>query len=369
MKKIFLFILSLGVLIPGLLLAQSIIDQLPQNVQDTINSTPGAREALEQTYNTNFGLESTGVKEQLSFSVTPSVPRPNQLVSVKIASYSSDLNRLQVSWYVNDTLIKREVGATNFDFAVGDLGTKTVVRVSILKTNGSTLEKTYSFRPSEVDLIYEAQTFTPPFYEGKAYFTRQSSVKISAIPQVLGADGKFINPANLVYDWYVDGSVVQSQSGYGKQSFLYQGKILARAFKIGVEISTVADGAVANSSIFINPISPEVLIYEKNPTLGTLYNYSVPSSFSINKPEIEFEAVPYFFKEDSVLNLSTIFNWRLNGSKINSPNQNSIVFRNENNEEGSASVGVDVSNETLLQKDSINFGLNFGVSNKNDFQF
>jgi hypothetical protein len=369
MKKFFLFTLSLGILIPSFVIAQSIIDQFPQDVQDTINSTPGAREELEKTYNTKLDLGSTGVEEQLSFSVIPSVPRPNQVVTAKIASYSSNLNRLQVSWYVNDILVKKEIGATTHQFVVGDLGTQTKLRISILKSDGTTLEKNYSFRPAEVDLIYEAQTFTPPLYDGKAYFTRQSSIKVSAMPQVLDSAGKIIRPENLVYDWYLDGSLVQSQSGYGKQSFLYQSKVLGRSFRVGVEISSIADGAVANSSIYINPVSPEVLVYEKNPTLGTLYNYSIPSTFSINKPEIEFEAVPYFFKKDSIQNLSTVFDWKLNGSKVNSPNQNSIVFRNEENKEGRASIGVSVSNETILQKSAANFGLDFGLNNKNDFQF
>lgn len=370
MKKSFLPLLILSLVIPSFILAQSTVEKLPQNVQDFINSTPGVREELDKAYNTNIDFKSAGIVEQISFSVSPSVPRPNQLVTAKIASYSSDLNRLQISWYVNDQLVKKEVGATQHEFLIGDLGKLTKLRVVILKLDGSTLEKNYTFRPAEVDLIYEAQTFTPPFYEGKAYFSRQSSVKISAMPQALNKNGQFIDPKNIIYKWYVDGSVIQDQSGYGKQSFLYTGKLLSKSVKIGVDISTIEEGSVANSSIFINPVTPEVLIYEKSPTLGTLYNKIVSDNFSINKPEIEFEASPFSFKKDSVLNLSTIYEWSLNGSKINSPNQSSLVFRNEENKQGQASIGVSVSNETILQKNNSAFGLIFGESNTtNDARF
>jgi hypothetical protein len=368
MKKIFLFILSFSFLIPGFLFAQSTINQLPQNIQDLINSTPGASEELQKTYNTNLNIGNTGVQEQISFSVSPSVPRPNQIVTAEIASYSSDLNRLQISWYINDVLAKKEIGATKYQFQMGGLGQLTKLRVVILKADGTTLEKKYSFRPAEVDLISEAQTFTPPFYEGAAYYSRQAEIKVSAMPQVLDKSGKYIDPSNLSYKWYVDGSVVQSSSGYNKQTFTHKGALLSKSVQVGVEISTIDDGAVANTSVVLNPISPEVLVYEKSPTLGTLYNSVVSDSFSINRPEIEFEAAPFALNKDSILGGSTVYNWKLNGSKINSPNQNSIVFRNEKNEEGESSIGISLSNDTLLQKTSNSFNLIFN-KNTNDAQF
>jgi hypothetical protein len=368
MKKIFLFILSLGFLTPLVLLAQTTISDLPQNVQDTINSTPGAADALQKVYDTKLNINNAGVEEQVSFSVTPSVPRPNQIVTAEIADYSSDLSRLQISWYLNDVLVKKEIGATKYQFQMGDIGQKTSIRIVILKSNGATLEKSYSFRPAEVDLISEAQTFTPPFYDGSAYFAKQALVKVSAVPQVLDKNGNYINPKNVIYKWYVDGDVEQDASGYGKQTFLYQSPLLRKNVDIGVEISTVEDGSVANDNIFISPIDPEVLFYEKSPTLGTLYNKIVSGSFSIDYPEVEFEVVPFTFNKNAIFNNSTVYNWTLNGSKISSPNQNSIVFRNDKNEQGQASIGASVSNDTILQKTNNSFNLIFGKS-LNDAQF
>lgn len=369
MKKIFLFILSLGFLIPSIILAQSTINNLPQDIQDLINSTPGATEEIDKINNITFDIENTGVKEQISFSVKPSVPRPNQLVTAEIASYSSDLNRLQISWYLNGTLIKKEIGAVKQQFQVGEIGQQTKLRIVILKSDGTTLEKNYSFRPAEVDLISEAQTFTPPFYEGAAYYAKQATVKVSAMPQVLDKNGKYVDPSNLVYKWYLDGDYVQDVSGYGKQSFLHTGYLLKKSIRVGVDIATIEDGSVANSTIAINPVDPEALVYEKSPTLGTLYNRIISSSFDIDKQEIEFEVVPFTFNKSTVYNGSTIYDWKLNGSKISSPNQNSIVFRNDSNTSGQSSIGISVSNNTILQKATKNFSLIFGETIKNDAQF
>lgn len=369
MKKFFLLVTFFGYIFPNLVLAQTSIQQLPQEFQDLINSDPSISSEVQRAYNTTLDLGSTGVQEQVSFIVSPSVPRPGQLVTAKIESYSSDLNRLQISWYINDVLVKKEIGATQHQFTMGELGKVTKVRVVILKSNGQTIDKNYSFRPAEVDLIYESQTFTPPFYEGKANFSRQSTVKVVAVPQVLNKSGLYVSPQNISYTWYVDGSVVQNSSGYGKQTFTYPSKLLSSAVKIGVEISTIEDGAVANSSITINPVNPDVVVYEKSPTLGTLYNKAISNSFSIKIPEFEIEAVPYFFNKDLVLNKSTLFNWKLNGQTISSPNKNSVVFRNDKNEEGQSDISVSVSNTTLLQKATEGFKLLFEKSNPNDFQF
>lgn len=368
MKKFFLFSLVTGLIIPGFLIAQTTIDNLPQEIKDLLNANPEISNELQKQYDTP--IKPAGIEEQVSFSVTPTVPRPGELVTAKIASYSSDLNRLKISWYVNGELMKQEIGATEHQFTIGELGKVTRITVVITKTTGETVEKSYTFRPAEVDLIYEAQTFTPNFYDGKAFFSRQSSIKFVAMPQVLSTTGNYISPEKLSYKWYVDGSVVQNQSGYGKQTFVYTGNILSSSARVGVEISTIEDGAVANATIAVNPVAPEALIYEKSPTLGTLYNKVVPSNFSISSPEIEFEVVPYFFNKVLVENKSTVYNWKLNGSKINAPNQNSVVFRNEKNEVGKSSVGVTVSNTTLLQTDSYDFNLLFGNTNTlNDFQF
>ncbi len=369
MKKIFLFILIISFFIPGFLMAQSNIDKLPQDIQDLIKNTPGAKEELDKINNTTFDIGSTGVQEQISFSVSPSVPRPNQLVTANITSYSSDLNRLQISWYLNGVLIKKEIGATKQEFQVGDIGQQTKLRIVILKSDGTTLEKNYSFRPAEVDLISEAQTFTPPFYEGAAYYAKQASIKVSAMPQVLDRNGKYISPNNLSYTWYLDGSVVQNSSGYGKQTFYYTGPLLSKSFRVGVDVSSIEDGSVANETIFIDPKNPEALFYEKSPTLGTLYNKIVSDSFNMIGSEVEFEIVPFAFNKSSVFRGSTIYDWKLNGSKITSPNQNSLVFRNDSGAAGQATIGVNLSNETMLQSAFKSFSLIFGENIKNDAQF
>ena len=64
---------------------------------------------------------------------------------------------------------------------------------------------------------------------------------------------------------------------------------------------------------------------------------------------------------------ATVYNWKLNGSKIDSPNKNSIVFRNEKNEEGESTIGISLSNNTLLQKALGSFKLIFGKNNDTQF--
>ena len=44
-----------------------------------------------------------------------------------------------------------------------------------------------------VDLLWQGETYVPPFYKGKSLWSDQSRITLFAIPQGLG------NPANLNY--------------------------------------------------------------------------------------------------------------------------------------------------------------------------
>jgi len=374
MKNILFLLFAISIM-PSIVLAQSQADMDQINAQieavksaglaPQINPVDFNLDAYSDIVNKNVKPD---IEEQVTLTAKPSIPRPNQLVTLEVLNYSTNLDRAKITWYINDKLVKSEYGARKYEVLTGGLGQQVRIKVVIEKPDGSSIERYYAFRPAEVDLIYEADTFVPPFYEGKAYFTSQSRVKIIAIPQVLSASGVMIKPENLIYKWYQNNEVVRANSGYGKQTFSYAGKILTNSTPISVEISTVADGVVAQANTYLGAYSPMTVIYEKNPIFGTLYERAVAGNFYLDRPEIEFEAVPYFFNKGEVLNRSTVYNWQLNGQRVNAPNQNSIVFRNEENQSGQSSINLSVTNTTLLQQAGSNFNLLFGDI-LNDFTF
>lgn len=311
-----------------------------------------------------------GIEEQISFDLNPTIPGPNQTVTIKATSYSTDLNKATITWRVDGVLELRDVGARNFTFDTGNLGSVTRVSVTIEKSGGGVVERSFTFRPAEVDLIYEAETTVPPLYRGKALYSDQSFVRIIAVPQFTNSAGTKIAPENLTYTWSVDGKVIPSESGYGKYLLYYKGQLISRPVQISVVVSPTNSDQSAKGSLVLNPQDGQVFVYEKNPIYGTIFEQSIRGDFVLDREEIEFEAFPYYFSRDS-FNQNLEFKWKMNGQTINVPtSQKNLVFRNQNNEDGEARVELGVTNkDTFQQVAKASFNLFFGDTSLVDFSF
>jgi hypothetical protein len=304
-------------------------------------------------------LSLGGVTEQFTVELSSRYPAPEETVSATVRSFSADLNRATITWSVNGTVVVNQIGATNFNFRVGKMGETTRMKVSIRKQeDGKILEKDFVFRPSSVDLIIEPHTTSFPFFAGKPYLTNQSSLRVFALPNLLNNQGNMISKDSLVYRWTKDGRYDETRSGYGKDYYLLGSSLLNRPFNLMVEVYDVNSPARATSSVVVNYFEPSIFFYEKNPSLGTLFNKAIAGTFELNRREVEFEAVPFSFSREAI----PIYSWRMNDRVVETPtNRQFITFFNENNETGSARIGLNITiPERILQGASNSFNLLFG---------
>lgn len=290
--------------------------------------------------------------EQLSSTMTPEKPAANQEVVIKIQSYSSDLNKARIVWYVNGVVATQGTGITTFTFSSGNYGTRTTVRVVITKEGGKILEKTFVVHPAEVDLIYEANTYVPPFYKGKALFSHQSQVKIVALPRFVNEGGAAIPASNLVYKWRNGFKVLQDQSGFGKNVLIIDGPLLSQPMDIEVEVSAIDSTLFAKKKLRIEPTVPFTLLYEKEPLNGYLFNRSVTDGYQMFKHEATFAAFPYYFATNLREGTGLDYTWLLNGEEILSyKGKSSLTIRNVDGSKGSADIGISTSLiDKLLQQ-------------------
>jgi len=77
---------------------------------------------------------------------------------------------------------------------MGSLGEKKTVTIKVVSRRGGYLEEKITFQPALVDLMWEANTYTPPFYKGKALTSSKSSITVTAIPQLKTSDKKILDP-------------------------------------------------------------------------------------------------------------------------------------------------------------------------------
>jgi len=157
-----------------------------------------------------------GTSEDIILKTNPQIPVPNKIISLNLSSYLTDLGTSEIAWYKNGVFQSKGSGKRSFSFVVGGLGSSNTITAVILTQGGKTFTKRIVFRPAEVDLLWESNSTVPPFYEGKALASKQSVIKIVAVPNIIDLNGKKISSKNLVYRWKKDWQVLGSLSGFGK---------------------------------------------------------------------------------------------------------------------------------------------------------
>lgn len=303
----------------------------------------------------NVGLSSSDI----SVTLNPENPGPNQVVGISIESFAMDLNSANIVWLVNGKKTLSGIGQKQLTVTTGKLGQKTSVNISISSQTG-TIEKNFSITPTSVDLIWETDTYTPPFFKGKPLFTAESAITFIAIPHIM-RNGVEINPLNLIYKWSNNGTVYGDQGGYGKNNLTIVGSILPRPMDIVVEATDPQSGNMASGEIVIAPLTPFVLFYKNNPLYGVEYQRALAGTYSLSEREIEVTAVPYYFAVNSSFDNNLTYEWKINGVPINDDqNSASKVFRQVGDVFGTSNISLFVSqSDKMFQNGKQNVLINF----------
>ena len=122
-----------------------------------------------------------------------------------------------------------------------------------------------------------------------------------------------------------------------------------------VEVKDGSGIPISNDLVTVNTSNPNVLFYEKKPTLGLVFNEAVNGEFTLKNDEITLVAYPYFFSKE-ILG----YEWRLNGSVVNSVQGSpEVTFRNDNNN-GVSRISLNLTNPSkFLQNAQRLVSLNF----------
>jgi hypothetical protein len=300
-----------------------------------------------QTVDPTFDpLQSGEIQQQVQSSIVPENPLPGQDVTISLTAYGSDINTANISWSVNGTVIQKGTGLDQFSFTAGKNGEAKNVVATILFENLPVITKTFTITPQEVSILYEADSYTPPFYKGKGLYGLEGTVTFVAIPNIVSSTGIKLNPNNLIYKWTIDGTVLGSKSGYGKNSLSYTGSILGKDVFVMVDVTSPDKTTTGKGIMLLSVEKPEVLLYEKNPLYGILFNKELSSNgISLSEREVTIEAIPFSTSASNANSNNLSYSWLINSSKIPVPtNQNYVTFRNATGQKGSSLVSVLVNN-------------------------
>lgn len=315
------------------------------------------------------GAEILTSQDNVYIKTTPEFPGANQLVSVSLEGYLIDLSQADILWYKNNKLQERGVGETSYSFETGDLGDSDVITAKVINTGLGTITKTITISPSEVDLIWESDSLTPPFYKGKALNSYQSVVRLVAIPNFVSSNGSVLDPEKLIYEWKQDWKVLGNNSGYGKNILVLDKTELPKNRTIIVEVRTTDYKIKGRATIDLKNESPEIIFYKKDPVLGVVYDKALMNTFELKNDEITVVAYPYFFSKDDVASGRIKYNWIMNNKKMNDLGLKNIITLKQSADSGITKLSLEIQNlNRIMQFVKNSFNISFGDPNQqNEF--
>jgi len=319
----------------------------------------------QNTSTLSIPAQISEIQEQIDINVEPGVPNPGDSIKISLEAYGTDLTKADITWKIDGVVFQKGRGLIEINTIAGIAGSAKKIDVSIIPMNGPQIDKSVTIAPEKVDLVWEAKTYTPPFYKGKALFTPQTKVVVVAFPNFKANGTIGIEPGGLTYNWLDNITTVPEYSGYGKNFILFEGSILHDSHTI-TALVTSDTSAQSNAFVDLAPFQPNVLVYEDSPLYGVLTNKALPISFFLTNSEITLTSYPYYFGFKLKNDADSKYTWSMNGADITGTNQPSMVFKATSDKAGKTTVGIDVQSvSNFLVEASQSLNISFGASSNN----
>ncbi len=209
-----------------------------------------------------------------------------------------------------------------------------------------------------VDILWEGQSYTPPFYQGLALWPNEGQVAVSAIAIIPGKSS-----ASLYYRWSKDGTVLGSLSGVGKNSITFSDTILSLPIEVRVDVRDGEEGDIlATERVTLSPSDPEILVVEDSPLYGLMLNKAVLNNFSLINSEVSFSAIPLFHRTTTKNAPAISYLWSTNTGDARTGNR--VTYRISDDSSGQAKIQLSITNKgVLVQPQPKNFNIMFNQNN------
>ena len=277
-----------------------------------------------------------------NFVLNPENPEPFAPVTITLSSYDFDVNSADISWKIDGKTVSTGPGLKQIKLTTNAVGTFNNVSVIAKLPDGQVFQGTMNVSPSSVVLLWESpEAFVPPFYEGRSLPAEGSTVRVTALPQMMSY-GKSVTPADISYSWYRNDEYIESASGRGKQAADISLEYLSDSTIIKV-LAVAPDGTKTSKDITIYPHNILPIFYLYDPILGTDLTKAVTGRFETTK-EFTLRLVPYFFSLNNGVGDTSSFSWNLDGLPIETEDSTTITLRPKENAYGSKILSVALEN-------------------------
>lgn len=281
-------------------------------------------------------------------------PFPNEQITASIVNANFDVLKSDMKWIFNNKIILQGKARDGIVFSVGKLGSSNFLTVSITTSGGEQLQKSITLRPADIDILWQADTYTPYAYKAKQLISPLSNVLVAAIPNFVFQNKK-TEPVNLLFEWYLNNEI--KIVGWGRDSFTFKtGLFKDENYDIKVRISNANKTLIQEKIIRLAARNPQINFYEYDPLEGIKLQLAVSDFNTQAGGYVQFIAEPYFVPNNQLNNL--VYEWLMNGQKINAePPFNIVNFSSEPGATENVFINLTISFKNLLEKVSNSFNI------------
>lgn len=248
-------------------------------------------------------------------ALDPAHPGPGQTVRLTLQSPVADLARSSISWSVDGKPLVSDTGATDIAIVAGKLGSETEVTATAQTMTGLA-RATASIIPAEADLLFDANSYVPPFYQGRALPSPASQLRLHAFARIVRPGAGAVAPEELVYTWRRNSSLLPGISGKGKSSVTLPAPTLFSTDTFAVEAATMDGTIVAAATVRVPSTEPATVFYEDSPLFGIRYRNALTAQSVYSGAELTIAAVPFFALANSPADPRLSYEWSVNGRQV-----------------------------------------------------
>ena len=283
---------------------------------------------------------------QLTLTMTPESPRPGDTVRFQVSSYNIDLDRSDIVWRAQNSIIVEGAGVKEATVKAGATGTITRIRVTARDAEGNSATAEAVIRPVEIELIWSTDSYVAPLYRGRALPGANSKIRVYALAR-FPRGSALVPEKEIIYTWSHNNATLSALSGRGKSHIEIVGPSLYDRDSISVVAETVDRAWTGTASINI-PMSDTVLeLYENHPLYGILYHRAIIGEVHTNEQEQKLTAVPYFANIRTPSDSALFYDWSVNDVRAESGKEDpSTLIITTKNYTGPAMISLALTSAT-----------------------
>lgn len=259
----------------------------------------------------------SGALETADIVLTPTYPGAEERVEAQVRAAGNDMRAAEIVWILNDEVYAEGVGLNRTTFTTGAIGETDTLEVLARTAQGAVLTDTVVIQPAAVALLWEADTYTPPFYHGRSLYTSGAQVRAKASVEARDNEGVLYNPEELVYTWYRDTTVLQNASGRGREEVVVSVSPFVDTYILSVEVATANRIPLGIAATRIQAREPQLSLYEEDPLIGTAYHRALNAAHAFSgTAQTQLRAEPLFFSAENTNSPALVYDWRIQGTAV-----------------------------------------------------